>query len=526
MTAPLQQADPMTVGGYTLLGRLGSGGMGTVYLAKGAAGEEVAIKVLHARLSASPQFLARFADEAAAAARVAGFCTAKVLHADVHARPPYLVTEYVAGPTLDAVLAGGKPLPASEVEALAVGVAAALTAIHAAGLAHRDLKPSNVLLSRVGPKVIDFGIARALDMTGDRTETGMLFGTLGWLAPEQLYGQSTQASDVFVWGLLITRAGTGWRPAAELQVSVPSDAEIGKLPRSLAAAVTTALSLEPAARPSARDLLLRLCGSTEAGPVRTATKVLSRPWATPYPTTLGYPTGAAGPAAAYPAAPPYQGAPSHQAAVLHPTATRPATQSRPADHLPAVRSRDGSVAAPHQPRPGYPVRHGAPVWRRRRWYTRKRYLLLAVLVLVLVLINKDRGNGKTEQLPPSTVRDGILEFTLLGWRCGLSSLGTPPLARQAQGQLCTFELRVHNFGDGSRRVYVSSQKLRDAAGRTIEPDGIAWGYLEQARPFLHEINPGNEVTGVLVYDIAKDSQPQQLEVHDSPLSGGATITLS
>jgi eukaryotic-like serine/threonine-protein kinase len=497
--APLTATDPTSVDGYKLLGRLGAGGMGTVYLAKDlkdTAGEAVAIKVLHPPLAADPQFLARFASEAAAAARVAGFCTAKVLHADVSASPPYLVTEYVPGPTLDDVLAGG-PLPASDVEALAVGVAAALTAIHAAGLTHRDLKPSNVLLSRIGPKVIDFGIARALNSNGDRTESGMLFGTLGWLAPEQLYGQSTQASDVFVWGLLIARAGTGWRPAPELRVSVPAAADLKALPATLAGTVTAALNMDPAHRPSARALLLRLCGSAEAGPVRTATKVLSRPWATPYPTLLGPPSTLLGP----PGGHPYPTPPAYPAMVPYPP------------------PRSGQLPV-HVPRPKAPPR------RRRRWYARKRFLLPIALVVILVVLASNDDGRKEPQLPAGTARDGILEFTVTGWECGKQSLGKPPAVHQTQGQLCTVALRARNFGDEPRRVHVSSQKLRDAAGRTSNADGGAWIYLEQARPlFNHEVNPGNELAGTLVFEIAKDATPQQLEVHDSPLSGGAKLAL-
>ena len=175
------------------------------------------------------------------------------------------------------------------------------------------------------------------------------------------------------------------------------------------------------------------------------------------------------------------------------------------------------------PQAGYPA---APRKRRRRWYTRKRFLMLVVLVVVLAVINN--GDGKTEQpLPPGTARDGILEFTVLDWRCGLDSVGTLPLVRQAQGQLCTVRLQVTNFGGQSRRVFVGSQKLRDDAGRVFDADGGAWGYLEAARPFVEqEINPGNELIGMLVYDIAEDAQPIQLLVHDSPFSGGAPIQLA
>ncbi|HEY0638999.1 MAG TPA: protein kinase, partial [Pseudonocardiaceae bacterium] len=208
---PLSPTDPRSIGDYTLLARLGAGGMGRVYLARDRAGAQVAVKVLHDSLAGDPRFLARFADEAAAAARVAGFCTARVVRASVSGPRPFLVTEYVEGPTLAAVLAARGRLPGSEAEALAVGVAAALTAIHAAGIVHRDLKPSNVMLSAFGPKVIDFGVARALDARAAATEVGHVLGTPGWMAPEHLLGHTSPAGDVYVWGLLMAHAGGGWQ---------------------------------------------------------------------------------------------------------------------------------------------------------------------------------------------------------------------------------------------------------------------------------------------------------------------------
>lgn len=178
------------------------------------------------------------------------------------------------------------------------------------------------------------------------------------------------------------------------------------------------------------------------------------------------------------------------------------------------------------PRPGYPPVQPAVKRRRRRWYTRKRFLLMAAVIALVAVLN--RGDGNTGQsLPPGTARDGILEFTVVDWECGRKTLGAPPYVREAQGQLCTFDLRVRNFGDQARMVYVGSQKLHDAAGRAFSADETAWMYLVDARPFFqHEINPGNELDGTLVYDVAADSQPTGLVVHDSPFSGGAVIQLA
>jgi serine/threonine protein kinase len=165
-TSPLRPGDPETIGLYRVASRVGSGGMGTVYLAHAADGRPVAVKVIRPELAQDPAFRARFAAEIDAARRVTASCTARVLHAEPGATLPWFVTEYVDGVPLDRLVAEQGPLPSSSVEGLAVGVAAALTAIHAAGLVHRDLKPANVLLSPFGPKVIDFGIARAMDAAG------------------------------------------------------------------------------------------------------------------------------------------------------------------------------------------------------------------------------------------------------------------------------------------------------------------------------------------------------------------------
>ena len=217
----LRAGDPASIGAYRIVRRLGAGGMGTVFLALDRKSRPVALKVLHEHLRGDPLFRYRFAEEVAAARRVAGFCTARVIDADLQARLPFLVTEYVDGPSLyDRVTSHG-PLPAPDAEALAVGMATALTAIHAAGVVHRDLKPSNVMLSRVGPKVIDFGIAGAVEARP--RHGGVNFGTPGWAAPEQRAGQpGAPASDVYAWGLLVAWAATGRHPLADSSAHRPA----------------------------------------------------------------------------------------------------------------------------------------------------------------------------------------------------------------------------------------------------------------------------------------------------------------
>src|ERR687887_197739 len=210
--APLVAGDPGQLGPYTILSRIGGGGMGMVYLGQAPDRRLVAVKVIRADRASDRELAARFRREVQAASGVAGFCTARVLDADLDAERPYYVTEYVAGPTVQEAVDEAGLMAGRQLEALAVGVAEALEAIHAAGVVHRDLKPSNVLLSPAGPKVIDFGIARPVDAT-TLTQTGKLIGSVNWLSPEQLQtGRASEASDIFAWGGLVAFAATGEPP--------------------------------------------------------------------------------------------------------------------------------------------------------------------------------------------------------------------------------------------------------------------------------------------------------------------------
>nr|WP_230202983.1 DUF4352 domain-containing protein [Parafrankia discariae] len=258
----LHPHEPRVIGPYRLLRRLGAGGMGTVYLAE-SAGRRVAVKVVRPDLAADEEFRRRFRQEVDAARRVAPFCTAEVLDADPDAAAPYLVTEFIDGVRLDHAVENG-PISGSTLTGLAVGVATALTAIHGSGLVHRDLKPSNVLLSMSGPRVIDFGIAQALEGAKAKP-TAWGFGSAGWMAPEQVNGQAIgPGADVFTWGILVAYAGTGHHPfgtGTDLELStriVGSHPALDGLPHDLKALVAAALAKNPDARPSARDLLLNL----------------------------------------------------------------------------------------------------------------------------------------------------------------------------------------------------------------------------------------------------------------------------
>ncbi|MDF9805520.1 hypothetical protein M2436_004067 [Streptomyces sp. HB372] len=212
---PLAAGDPARIGPYPLLGRLGAGGMGRVYLARSAGGRTVAVKVVHEEHIANGEFRARFRREIEAARRVGGRYTAPVLDADADAEPPWVATGYVPGPSLEQAVREHGPLPAESVHALAEGLLRALRGIHAAGIVHRDLKPSNVLLTVDGPRVIDFGIARALQVSVESllTSTGMVIGSPGFMAPEQILGEETgPGADVFSLGCVLMYAATGRLP--------------------------------------------------------------------------------------------------------------------------------------------------------------------------------------------------------------------------------------------------------------------------------------------------------------------------
>jgi outer membrane protein assembly factor BamB len=264
MMQPLEPDDPRSAGEFRLRARLGSGGMGQVYLGYSPAGRAVAVKICHPELAANPAFVARFAREVAAARAVSGLYTAPVIAAGPNDTPPWLATSYVPGPALQHAVTGYGPLPESAVWRLAAGLAEALLAVHARGLIHRDLKPSNVLLASDGPRVIDFGIARALDGT-QLTTTGFTLGTPGYMAPEQATGQpATPASDVFALGSVLCFAATGnapfgdGAPSVVLYRVVNDQPALEAVPRPLRALIDDCLAKDPASRPTLVQVL-RTC---------------------------------------------------------------------------------------------------------------------------------------------------------------------------------------------------------------------------------------------------------------------------
>lgn len=208
----LQAGDPQRIGPYSLVGRLGAGGMGRVFVGRSAGGRLVAVKVIRDELAGDPDFRVRFTREVAAAKSVSGLFTAPVVDADVDGPVPWLATAYVAGPSLAQAVRDHGALPLASVLALAAGLAEGLSAVHVAGLVHRDLKPSNVLLAEDGPRVIDFGISRAAEAS-TLTHTGLVVGSPGFMSPEQAEGRETgPPSDVFSLGALLVFAATGEGP--------------------------------------------------------------------------------------------------------------------------------------------------------------------------------------------------------------------------------------------------------------------------------------------------------------------------
>ncbi|WP_214324342.1 WD40 repeat domain-containing serine/threonine protein kinase [Nonomuraea sediminis] len=253
----LVTGDPARIGGYWLAGRLGAGGQGVVYEGYDAAGHRVAIKMLH---GADVGLLER---EVIAARRVSSFCTAGLIDADLTGPRPYLVSEYVEGPSLGQAVREGRAFDGGELHRLATGVATALTAIHDAGVIHRDMKPDNVLLGPDGPRVIDFGLARTLEMS--LTATGLISGTPTYMAPEVFTGERAGApADVFAWGGIVLFAATGRDPfkaetlGAVMHQVMSVEPDLTVLPESLRQLVHAALRKDPLSRPTARALLLAL----------------------------------------------------------------------------------------------------------------------------------------------------------------------------------------------------------------------------------------------------------------------------
>jgi serine/threonine protein kinase len=286
----LRAGDPQTIGRYRILSRIGTGGMGVVYLAEDQAGRQVAVKLIRSELADDPTFLPRFRREVEAGRRVSGVCTARYLDADLGAERPFLVTEYVPGGNLADYVRDNGPIVGDQLVGLAVGLAEALVAIHASGVIHRDLKPSNVLMAESGPKVVDFGISHALDGTSV-TQTGVVVGSPQWMAPEQAQGRPTTAAvDVFSWAATIAFAAQGsspfgeGRPEAVMYRVVHEEPDLNNVDQRIRPLLTQALAKDPNRRPSVDEVLLGVVKATMGGELAQsdaetmATVALDRTW--------------------------------------------------------------------------------------------------------------------------------------------------------------------------------------------------------------------------------------------------------
>ncbi|MFJ9577921.1 protein kinase [Streptomyces sp. NPDC101191] len=269
---PLAADDPRQVGEYRLLRRLGAGGMGRVYLGRTPGGRTVAVKVVRHELTENPEFRARFRQEVSAARRVGGAWTAPVLDADTEGEHLWVATGYIAGPSLTAAVQEFGPLPEPAVRTLGVSLAEALSHVHGLGLVHRDVKPSNVLLTLDGPRLIDFGITRALDATTGLTRSGQIFGSPGFMSPEQANGlPAGPASDVFSLGAVLAYAATGTMPFGS-GVSAPvllyrvlhEEPDLSGLTGPLHSLVRDCLAKDPSARPAPGRLREQLDGDEAA----------------------------------------------------------------------------------------------------------------------------------------------------------------------------------------------------------------------------------------------------------------------
>ena len=385
--------DPATIGSFAIQARLGRGAMGAVYLARSPGGRLVAVKVVRNELADDEGFRARFGREIEAARKVSGAFTAAVVDADPDADHPWLATEYLPGPTLQKAIDTSGPLMPGGVRSLAGGLAEALSAIHRSGLVHRDLKPSNIVLTDNGPRVIDFGIARALE-DASLTATGVVIGTPGYLSPEQITGTTIgPPSDMFALGAVLVFAASGrgpfatGNPASLLHRIVHEQPHIPPLPDPLQDLVRRCLARDPARRPTPAEML-QLVGS----PANTA--VITPPAATIVAPTRLLPE------------PPVQ----HNPPIQH---EPPAQHPAPLQH-PAPVQQPGTLQHPGTLQPTPPPQTGAIFTT-----TRTRPAIIAVITTLLVAICMPR---ETPTPDPSGVVFGSiatavsLYFAIRNWR--------------------------------------------------------------------------------------------------------------
>ncbi|GGO74436.1 serine/threonine protein kinase [Nonomuraea cavernae] len=361
--APLRPGDPPRLAGLDLLGRLGEGGQGVVYLAKDPSGEHVAVKWLRADQAADEVSVERFLREVQVAQRVAPFCTAAVLGTGIEHQRPYIVSEFIEGPSLQQVVQREGPRTGSSLHRLAVGTATALAAIHQAGIVHRDFKPANVILGTDGPRVIDFGIARALDATS--TISGMPVGTPSYMPPEQIMGHTVgPAADLFSWAGTMVFAASSRAPfgsdtmPAVLNRVLNQDPDVGVLDGPLRDVVLDCLAKDPARRPTAEQVIMRLLQRAAPNPGILAQAAAAATPSAPYPAAPPHPTPPAAHPAPHPTPTPH---PAHPAPSRHPMASGSPMGSTPVAFPAPARSSmppgaypGSSTSFPTHHRPGFP----------------------------------------------------------------------------------------------------------------------------------------------------------------------------
>ncbi|MFI7450648.1 protein kinase [Nonomuraea sp. NPDC049714] len=408
--SPLVAGDPTQLGSFELSGRIGEGGQGIVFLGVNDQGERAAVKLLHVKFTGDTIARSRFARELKAAKRVASFCTARVMEADLDGDTPYIASEYIEGPALKEIIDSEGPLRGTVLDRLAIGTATALTAIHHASIVHRDLKPDNVLIAADGPRVVDFGIARIIDSSG--TITSRAIGTPAYMAPEQIAGDEVGPyTDVFSWGATITFAATGTSVfegssiAAVLNRILNHEVDVGMMPEPLRGVVRAALSKSPADRPSADQILLRLLGQPET--VGASTAVLTQgvqvasddttPFSRVSPTLAKRETGGTVASPAPATSPQHTGGMAHQqtggtshrhtGGVAHQQTSGTASQHTgggPYQHRGGPVQETGDAAPYQQIGGGSPAPVPARRGRRRWWVALAATLALVVAAAVAV----------------------------------------------------------------------------------------------------------------------------------------------
>ncbi|MFF3595309.1 serine/threonine-protein kinase [Kitasatospora indigofera] len=426
---PLSADDPREVGGYRVFARLGAGGMGRVYLSYTRGGRPVAIKVVRPELAEDPEFRHRFAREVASARRIHGLYTAQVVDSGVDAAQPWLATAYVAGPSLHQVVDRFGALPERTVLLIVAGIAEALQAIHATGVVHRDLKPANVLIAADGPRVIDFGIARAADSSA-LTSTGLRIGSPGFMAPEQVLGEAAgPATDVFALGALAVYVSTGTPPfgggpeSAAMYRAVHEDPDFARVPAGLRPLLRQCLAKDPGQRPGTLQIIeAARSHPAVGGHLRFADDWLPQPVSSEIRRRADLPTAPAGPSAAGVADGPATGetVSSGPATTLDPS--RAVTADAPTALVPArppvTVATPAPAAAPASAPGGEPGqdrdRHRGSR-RRRTALTATAALLIgaagAAAVLLSPLLGDDLADAGTVDVvpgsaPPSTPPTG------------------------------------------------------------------------------------------------------------------------